>query len=415
MTPDAGPAKDGTAKREAAKEPAQRAATRAPAGEPAKVADAQAQSAEAPLPVNGWSPLSRTVLMLGVLFGLALALRATQSIAGPILLGLVIAVGAAPLIGGLVKRRVPPIIAYMIALLVIGVAILAGLGLMSFLVFQLTDLLPQIQDDISALEEDVVGWLAGWGFDLSGVLERQILSPENVVGWVSAALEAIYNALKNVSLIVFIVAYMLVEVSGFRARFYQALGEDRPALRRWILWSKDTRTYLWITTVLAFVVAVLNFFLLLALGVPLPLTWAFLSFIMSYVPSVGFLIALLPPVALAILDRAWWVAGGIFFGYVIINFISDNIFKPRVLKAGMDLPAVVGFLSVLVWGFILGPIGALLSVPMTMLVRTIFLESSPSTEQLGLLLRSGPPLARTKKQHFWWLRRTRAKEPPAET
>jgi hypothetical protein len=78
----------------------------------------------------------------------------------------------------------------------------------------------------------------------------------------------------------------------------------------------------------------------------------------------------------------------------------------------MDLPAVVGFLSVLVWGFILGPIGALLAVPMTMMVRTIFLESSTDTEQLGLLLRSGPPLARTHKPRFWWLRRTRGTEPP---
>ena len=203
--------------------------------------------------------------------------------------------------------------------------------------------------------------LAGWGIDISGVIEEQILKPENVVGWASAALSALVGALKSVSLIVFIVAYMLVEVSGFRKRFYEALGEDRPALRRWLQWTRETRSYLWITTVLAVLVAVLNFALLWALGVPYPFTWAFLSFVMSYIPNVGFLIALVPPLTLAILQRSWGMVIGVLVGYVVINFMSDNIFKPRFLKSGMDLPAAVSFLSVLIWGFVLGPIGALLS------------------------------------------------------
>jgi predicted PurR-regulated permease PerM len=196
-------------------------------------------------------------------------------------------------------------------------------------------------------------------------------------------------------------------VAGFRKRFYEALGEDRPAVRRWLLWARDSRGYLWITTVLAVVVSILNFLLLLALGVPYPFTWAFLSFIMSYVPNVGFIIALVPPVALAALQGSWARAVGVFVGYVAINFVSDNIFKPRFLKTGMDLPVAVSFLSVLLWGFILGPIGALVSVPMTMMVRAIFLEASPDTEQLALLLRSGAPTVRTKRRFLWWLRRSK--------
>ena len=351
--------------------------------------------------------------MLGIVVGLALGLRATRGVTAPILLGLVVVIGASPLVGGLIKRRVPPVLAYIVSLLVIVIAILALLFLMSYMIFQTKDLLPQLEDQLIALEQDFVDTLAGWGFDISGVIEEQILKPENVVGWVSAALAALYGALKSVSLIVFIVAYMLVEVSGFRKRFYVALGEDRPALRRWLLWVRDTRSYLWITTVLAVVVAVLNFALLWALGVPHPFTWAFLSFVMSYIPNVGFLIALLPPVTLAILQRSWGMVIGVLVGYIVINFVSDNIFKPRFLKTGMDLPAAVSFLSLLVWGFVLGPIGALLAVPMTMMVRTVLLEGSPETEPLALLLRSGGPggPARTRRPAWWWFKRAKGGGP----
>jgi AI-2 transport protein TqsA len=87
--------------------------------------------------------------------------------------------------------------------------------------------------------------------------------------------------------------------------------------------------------------------------------------------------------------------------------VADNIFKPRFLKKGMDLPAAVSFLSLLIWGFVLGPIGALLAVPMTMMVRTVLLEGSPETEPLALLLRSGGPggPAQTRRRAWWWFRR----------
>ncbi|MBN1628217.1 MAG: AI-2E family transporter [Thermoleophilia bacterium] len=360
-----------------------------------------------PLQTNAWPSAARTLLILGVVVGLALGIRATRGVTAPILLGLVVVIGASPLVAMLTKRRVPPVLAYIVSLLVIVIVIIALLFLMSYMIFLTRDLLPQIQDQLATLQQDLVETLAGWGIDISGVIEEQILKPENVVGWVSAALSALYGALKSVSLIVFIVAYMLVEVSGFRKRFYQAIGEDRPVLRRWLIWTRDTRSYLWITTVLAVVVAILNFVLLWALGVPHPFTWAFLSFVMSYIPNVGFLIALVPPLTLAVLQRSWGMVIGVLVGYIVINFVSDNIFKPRFLKTGMDLPAAVSFLSLLIWGFVLGPIGALLAVPMTMMVRTVLLEGSPETEPLALLLRSGGPggPGRTKRRAWWWFRR----------
>jgi AI-2 transport protein TqsA len=100
----------------------------------------------------------------------------------------------------------------------------------------------------------------------------------------------------------------------------------------------------------------------------------------------------------------------VLVGYLVINFVADNIFKPRFLKKGMDLPAAVSFLSLLIWGFVLGPIGALLAVPMTMMVRTVLLEGSPETEPLALLLRSGDS-PRTKRRVWWRPKRDKGEDP----
>lgn len=359
-----------------------------------------------------WPPVPRTVLTLAVTVGLALGIRSMRELAAPILMGLVVAVGASPLIGRLMKKRVPPLIAYLLTMVVIIVVTLGVLSVLSFMIYQMTDILPQLQDQLSALQEDSVNLLARWGIDASRMMQDQVLSPGNLVAGATVVLNALYNALKGVALIVVIAAFLLVEAPGFRVRLYAALGEDRPAMRRWIWWARDTRSYLLITTVMAGIVAVLNFFLLLALGVPYPYTWAVLSFIMSYVPNVGFLISLAPPLLLEVVGQRWGLAAGVLVGYLVINFATDFVLRPRLLRTGVDLPLSISFLSLLVWGYLLGPIGALLAVPMTMLVRAVFLEADEGTEQLAVLFRSNTAPRRPVRRNsaLWWLRRPKAVE-----
>ena len=364
----------------------------------------------APADTRPWLPVPRTVITLAVTVGLALGIRSMRELAAPILMGLVVAVGASPLIGRLMKRRVPPLLAYLLTIVVIIVVTLGVLSVLSFMIYQMTDILPQLQDQLSALQEDSVNLLARWGIDASRMMQDQVLSPENLVAWAAVVLDALYNALKGVALIVVIAAFLLVEAPGFRVRLYAALGEDRPAMRRWIWWARDTRSYLLITTVMAAIVAVLNFLLLLALGVPYPYTWAVLSFIMSYVPNVGFVISLAPPVLVEVVGQRWGLAAAVLLGYIVINFATDFVVRPRLLRTGVDLPLSISFLSLLVWGYLLGPIGALLAVPMTMLVRAVFLEADAGTEQLAVLFRSdtAPRRPVRRSSALWWLRRPKA-------
>lgn len=148
-----------------------------------------------------WPPVPRTVITLAVTVGLALGIRSMRELAAPILMGLVV------------------------------------------------DILPQLQDQLSALQEDSINLLARWGIDASRMMQDQVLSPENLVAGATVILNALYNALKGVALIVVIAAFPLVEAPGFRGRLYAALGEDRPAMRRWIWRARDTRSCLLITTV----------------------------------------------------------------------------------------------------------------------------------------------------------------------
>ena len=340
--------------------------------------------------------------MLAVLVGLALGLRATRSMTAPILLGLVVVIGASPLVGILMKRRVPPVLAYIISILVIVFVILALMFLMSYMIFQTRNLLPELQDQLTVLQQDVADTFAGWGIDISGVIKDQVLKPENIVGWAQRSLYTLrrsqerephclhrgLHARGGIGLSRAVLSSPgrgspgAQEVAGVDPGDAKLPGDHHGPRR-------DHRR--------------LELCAAWALGVPYPFTWAFLSFVMSYIPNLGFIIALLPPMTLAILERSWGMFIGVVVGYLVINFVADSVFKPRILKKGVDLPVAVSFLSLLIWGFVLGPIGALLAVPMTMMVRTVLLEASPETESLALLLRSGGS-ARTRRGAWWWFR-----------
>jgi len=115
-----------------------------------------------------------------------------------------------------------------------------------------------------------------------------------------------------------------------------------------------------------------------AVGTDLALVWAVLAFVLNFVPNVGIILSLVPPLVLTLLESGWQRALVILAGYVVLNFIVDNLIKPRFMQTGLDLPPLLGLLSLVVWGYLLGPPGALLAVPLTIAVRRVLQEPAQS-------------------------------------
>jgi predicted PurR-regulated permease PerM len=152
--------------------------------------------------------------------------------------------------------------------------------------------------------------------------------------------------------------------------------------------TKDVQQYISITTMINLLVGIGDTILLLILGVPFAILWGILSWMMGYIPVVGFWLALIPPTLLAWVTLGFPTAVLVFLGYVLINGSVENFVKPRVMGQSLNLPPLLVFISIFVWGWILGGVGAIVATPLTLLILSV-LDSFEATKWIVVLLR--PP------------------------
>jgi predicted PurR-regulated permease PerM len=124
------------------------------------------------------------------------------------------------------------------------------------------------------------------------------------------------------------------------------------------------------------------------MGVDFALLWGVLSFFMSFIPNIGFLISVIPPAFMALVQFGFTEMIIVIVAYILINFLVDNVIRPRFIQEGLNLSVTVTFLSLILWGWVLGPIGAILAVPMAMIVQSI-LESREETRWLAYMMGDG--------------------------
>ena len=134
--------------------------------------------------------------------------------------------------------------------------------------------------------------------------------------------------------------------------------------------------------------AVLNTILLAVVGVEGAVLWGVLSFFLSFIPSIGFLISVIPPAIMALVQFGWQTALIVVVLYIIINFLVDNVIKPKFIQEGVNISASVTFVSLIVWGWVLGPIGAILAVPMAIIIQSVF-ANREETRWVAYLMGSG--------------------------
>ena len=145
--------------------------------------------------------------------------------------------------------------------------------------------------------------------------------------------------------------------------------------RRLNAMANDIQQYVWITLITGLMYAGVVWVILLLLGVDLALLWALVALVLSFVPGIGFILSMIPPVALAMLEFGPVRAGLLVLLLVVLNSVVDNVIKPRFMQEGFDLGPFVLFAAILFWTYVLGPTGALLAVPLTTAVRRLFAPS----------------------------------------
>jgi predicted PurR-regulated permease PerM len=339
-------------------------------------------------------PLWLTVV-LGVA-GAAAALwgmHAAAPIMGPVVLAFVLTVVAHPIVGALVRRGMRTGFAVAIAVLAVDGGLVAFFLALVVSFGRLATVLPQYAGQWQDLLDRLRSTLAGAGIGPEQVDDAlHSIEPRSILSAVGGLVSAFAGWTAALILVLATVLFMTAEGAGVTERLVEVPGtwRLRTALGDF---ARNTRRYVVVTTIFGLLVAVVDTVALIAFDVPLAFLWGLLSFLTNYVPNIGFFLGLAPPALLALLVGGPRLALLVIAVYALANFVLQSVVQPVFVGDAVGLSVTLSFLSVIVWTAVLGPMGAVLAIPLTLFVHAILVGQDPDRRWATALLAgtSGPP------------------------
>jgi AI-2 transport protein TqsA len=324
-------------------------------------------------------------LLVGAAAGVVIiaGLRAAAPLLVPLLVAVFLSLVTFPLVALLQRRGVPAWVAVIIALVLV-LATLAGPGLIvRRTAFDFAAAAPRYQERLVLMTAAIQEWLAGQGIEAGEVAAA--LDPGILVDMVGFTVAGIATLLSNLFLVLLAMTFILLEAVSFtrKLRLVRALPEGEPDYLSGV--PGEVLRYLWLKTLVSIATGVLVALWVAALGLDFAILWGFLAFLLNYIPNFGSILAALPAVLLATIQLGPGWALVVALGYVAINVLMGNLLEPMVMGRRLGLSPLVVLLSLFFWGWVWGPVGMLLSVPLTMVVK-IVMENTPQFRWLAVLL-----------------------------
>ncbi len=314
-------------------------------------------------------------------------MRAAQSILVPLLVSAFLAVISASPVFWLQRKRVPaPLAVLLVVLAALGLSLGFG-ALIGSSLEDFSESLPRYQERLMEEVGPVIQWLQSLGVQLSEDKLLQYIDPGASMRLVAKMLSGLGGILTNTFLILLTVIFIILEASSFRHKVQAAFGDPTGAIQQFSKLTDAINNYLGIKTIMSFGTGIAVTLWVAILGVDFPLVWGLLAFLLNYVPNLGSIISAVPAVLLGYIQFGIGRALLVAIGYIVINIIFGNVIEPRMMGRKLGLSTLVVFLSLVFWGWVWGPVGMLLSVPMTMIVK-IALEGNESTRWIGILMDS---------------------------
>ncbi len=341
--------------------------------------------------------LSKTIPILltaAALVVIIAGLRAGRELVVPFLLAVFIAVLCMPLLAWLRRRGVPNLLA---AFLIVAAFLAIGSALAVFVGMSVNDFiraLPDYQSRMSTETVSFLDWLRSKHVDVSAQGLLDYVTPSRAMSLTASVVSGLGVLLGNGLLILFIVGFILIEASSLPLKLRAAVRNPEKTLAAFEKFGKTAQRYLFIKTLTSAATGFGIWLCLTIVGVDYAVIWGLLAFLLNFVPYIGGTLATVPPVLLALIQLGVGPAIWTTFGCVVVN-TTIAILEPMLLAGGGGgLSALVVFLSLVFWGWVLGPIGAILSVPLTTLVK-IALENHEDSRWVATMLGSvrpgGPP------------------------
>jgi predicted PurR-regulated permease PerM len=345
-------------------------------------AEAPASAEEVPdLPRRPGLPRLAMVAIVGGSLVLVLAgARETAGIIGPAFLALVLTITVHPVRRALVKRKVPDwlvavavVLSVYLLLISVSLALVVSAG-------RLAQLLPQYKDEFDKYSAEVTKWLSSLGVTKDqATAAGKSIDPSSLVGVIGDAFNAVLGVLSSFFFIITVALMMAFDTGGVE-RVMGVVRQTRPHLvDAMVSFAHGTRVYMGVAAGFGFIVAVIDGVALYFMGVPGAFIWAVLAFVTNFIPNIGFVIGVIPPAIIGLLEGGPTLMIGVIVVYSVINVVIQSVIQPRYVGDAVGLSPTITLLSLIFWAWALGAIGALLAVPFSLFMRAVLIEADPTT------------------------------------
>lgn len=347
-------------------------------------------------PAPSFSEPARIVVIIAAAVIVLAGMKAATPILGPLIFSVFLAVIFGMLLHWFEKKGLSTRFALLLTLAVFLAIITVFIVVIAGSFFQLLSELPRYQEDLEGSLE-----LAGPLFSSVGI-DPASLSLSDLAGSLAANASGLLSSLWDLViaglLIILTTIFLLFEARGFSSKLRNIIGELRPGdLDRFTTLARKNVDYIIIRTEINLVVGIATTIILALAGVEYAIFWGFLAFLMGFVPYIGFWLALIPPVLIAWFGLGPVPALLVLAGISVVNLLAEYVMFPHLAGRGLALSPAVVFISLIFWGWILGGVGVLLAVPLTLAVQ-MACELFDETQWIGVLLGPSPDEHREKEQ-----------------
>jgi predicted PurR-regulated permease PerM len=331
----------------------------------------------------------RFLLIAASLVVVIAGLRAAAPIALPFALSLLLAILSLPLLLWLQDKRIPTTLAVLLTVLANIVCLGTIVLIVGGSVESFTREAPKYADRLQQMNAALLAWLQSKGIEVSPEIARDVINPGRAMAFVGQMFNSLASVLSNFILVIITTIFILFEITQFPQKLRLVFGSQDSDSDTFTKVVVDVQRYLGIKTIISLATGILIGVWVAILGVDFPILWGFLAFLFNYIPNLGSILAAVPTLLLALVQLGPGAAALVGLGYLAVNMVLGTFVEPYFMGRKLGLSTLVIFLSLVFWGWVWGPVGMLLSVPLTMVVK-ILLENSENFRWVAVLLAPTP-------------------------
>jgi AI-2 transport protein TqsA len=317
---------------------------------------------------------------------LVAGLRVASTLLIPLVGAAFLAIISFPLVAWLRSRGTPAPLAVLLTVLAVLGALAGPATIVGTAATRFVAAVPRYRAALDRQTQALLGWLEGHGVETASI---SLVDPTAILDWVASTVAGVTVIVSNLLLVVLLMAFILLEAAELPPKLRMAFGMDEREIDRLVRSTRQINQVLWLKTLVSLATGLLVGAWAALLGVDFAVLWGLLAFLFNYVPNFGSILAAVPPVLLALLQFGPGRAAGVAAGYLVVNIILGNVVEPRLMGHRLGLSPLALLLLLVFWGWLWGPIGLLLAVPITMALR-IAMESFEPGRRLALLLARVP-------------------------